>query len=94
MNTLAGRLLMAFSVVILVGSLITVTLAGRTTSNEIRHVMIGSAPDEMQMVDALTLRDELAERYAERGDWETAKAFLNRRPYAAPSTDCPSFNRS
>lgn len=81
MNTLAGRLLMAFSVVILVGSLLTVTLAGRTTSNEIRHVMIGSAPDEMQMVDALTLRDELAERYAERGDWETAKAFLSENSF-------------
>ena len=81
MNTLAGRLLMAFSVVILVGSLLTVTLAGRTASNEIRHVMIGSAPDEMQMVDAQTLRDELAERYAERGDWETAKAFLSENSF-------------
>ncbi len=81
MNTLAGRLLMAFSVVILVGSLLTVMLAGRTTSNEIRHVMIGSAPGEMQMVDALTLRDQLAQRYAGRGDWETAKAFLSENSF-------------
>ena len=81
MNTLAGRLLMAFAVVILVSSLITVTLAGRTTSNEIRHVMIGSVPGEMQMVNAPTLRDELAKRYAERGDWQTAKVFLNENSF-------------
>jgi len=81
MNTLAGRLLMAFFVVILIFSMIIITLAGRTTSNEIRHVMIGSAPGQMQMVDALTLRDQLAESYAESGEWEAAKGFLSQNSF-------------
>ncbi|MGB0385718.1 MAG: sensor histidine kinase [Ardenticatenaceae bacterium] len=87
MNTLAGRLLIAFAAVILVGGLMTITLAGRTTSSEIRHVMIGSAPGEMQMVDALTLRDQLAESYAESGGatqalrWEAAKGFLSENSF-------------
>ena len=81
MNTLAGRLLIAFAVVILVGSLITIALAGRTTESSIRHVMIGSAPGQMEMVDAYTLRDRLAESFAATGEWDAAKALLSESSF-------------
>jgi two-component system OmpR family sensor kinase/two-component system sensor histidine kinase BaeS len=81
MNTLAGRLLIAFALVILVGSLMTIALAGRTTSSEIRHLMIGTAPGQMQMVDALTLRSQLADSYAQSGEWEAAKLFLRQNSF-------------
>jgi two-component system, OmpR family, sensor kinase len=50
MNTLAGRLLLAFALVILVGSTTTVFLAGRGTAIEIRHMMEGSMGLEMPMM--------------------------------------------
>ncbi|MCZ7575416.1 MAG: ATP-binding protein [Ardenticatenaceae bacterium] len=75
MSTLAGRLLVAFAAVIIVVVATTSALAGRATSSELRHVMMGG-PGGMQMVDAETLRDRLAQSYAATGGWDQAAPLL------------------
>ena len=54
MNTLAGRLLLAFALVILVGGVTTILLAGRGAALEIRHGMGGPEMDGMPMMGAMT----------------------------------------
>ncbi len=76
MSTLAGRLLLAFATVIIVVGIVTVLLATHTTSSEIRHVMTFSDGGRMEMTDAATLRDRLAESYAMTGGWEDAAPLL------------------
>ncbi len=76
MNTLAGRLLLAFAGVILVAGVLTVILVSRSASSEMRRVMV-VAGGEMRMVDAGTLGDSLAASYASTGSWDQAGALLD-----------------
>lgn len=75
MNTLGGRLLVAFAAVIVVVVAATSALAGRATSSELRHVMLGG-PGRMEMVDVETLSDRLAASYAATGNWDQATQLL------------------
>lgn len=76
MNTLAGRLMLAFAGVILVAGVLTVVLVSRSASSEMRRVMVVTG-GQMRMVDAATLRDSLAESYRRTGSWDHAGALLD-----------------
>jgi signal transduction histidine kinase len=76
MNSLAGRLLLAFVSVTALSGALTVLLATRSTSSEIRHVMTMSREGGMEMIDTAVLRDRLARSYASSGDWREAESLV------------------
>lgn len=78
MNTLSGRLLVAFAAVIVVVVALASALAGRATSSELRHVMMVGGPGGMEMIDIETLRDRLAASYATTGGWDAVAPLLAR----------------
>ena len=71
MQQLSVKLTGAFAAVIVVGIVVTVLLARQATATQASYVMIGT-----HMVQPADLQQDLADYYAQNGDWDELDRYL------------------